>query len=350
MGSNNRLFGDRLELKNCYFVKTILMLLVVGYHSMVFWSGDWFTVISPANQSDILVWLSKWLNSFHIYGFTLCSGYLFSYLIYENGSYTNYLDFVKGKARRLLIPYLFSCMIWVLPFAQYYNKFDMATVCNRYFLATNPNQLWFLWMLFDVFVLIWPLVKFLQRDILSILLGAVSLGIGVVGEMLFPNIFCIWTAFTYIPFFIIGMKIRQKRDWFVRRIPIYMYIIIDCTLFVMWLYIANKSSSIMKILNFGIAFVLHVVGAVMIFFVLQKLAMVFEKWSTSKLFEFVSKRSMSVYLFHQQVIYVTICIFNGKLSPYIHAGINFAISLLVSLIVSSLLLRFKATRFLIGEK
>ena len=50
MGSNNRLFGDRLELKNCYFVKTILMLLVVGYHSMVFWSGDWFTVISPANQ------------------------------------------------------------------------------------------------------------------------------------------------------------------------------------------------------------------------------------------------------------------------------------------------------------
>ena len=32
------------QLENCIFVKTVLMLMVVAYHSMIFWGGDWFSV------------------------------------------------------------------------------------------------------------------------------------------------------------------------------------------------------------------------------------------------------------------------------------------------------------------
>lgn len=61
---------------NCYFIKTILMLLVVLYHSIVF-CGNWFHVKEVIYPSQPLAVLAQWLNSFHVYGFTLVSGYLF---------------------------------------------------------------------------------------------------------------------------------------------------------------------------------------------------------------------------------------------------------------------------------
>ena len=52
------------------------MLLVVFYHSILFWGGDWFTK-DPLVTSKLLDCIAKWLNSFHIYAFTLVSGYIF---------------------------------------------------------------------------------------------------------------------------------------------------------------------------------------------------------------------------------------------------------------------------------
>ena len=59
---------------------------------------------------------------------------------------------------------------------------------------------------------------------------------------------------------------------------------------------------------------------------------------------------MPMYLFHQQIIYFTIYWLNGKVNPYLHAGINFVAALVGSFIISSILMRWKVTRFLIGEK
>lgn len=42
------------KLYNCVFIKSILMLLVILYHSTVFWNGNWFTVEPVAFQSTIL--------------------------------------------------------------------------------------------------------------------------------------------------------------------------------------------------------------------------------------------------------------------------------------------------------
>ena len=62
--------NSRTELENCNFAKTILMILVVLYHSLVFWKGNWFTA-NPTSTSVILGTLADWLNSFHIYAFVL---------------------------------------------------------------------------------------------------------------------------------------------------------------------------------------------------------------------------------------------------------------------------------------
>lgn len=59
---------------------------------------------------------------------------------------------------------------------------------------------------------------------------------------------------------------------------------------------------------------------------------------------------MAIYLFHQQIIYFTIIWLNGKVNPYLNAIVNFIVALVLSSLISTLLMRFKVTRVLIGEK
>ncbi len=68
------------QLDNCYFIKTVLMIIIVFYHSILFWSESWLTEVTPVFESKSLAVISSWLNSFHVYAFTLVSGYIFYFL------------------------------------------------------------------------------------------------------------------------------------------------------------------------------------------------------------------------------------------------------------------------------
>lgn len=41
-------------------------------------------------------------------------------------------------------------------------------------------------------------------------------------------------------------------------------------------------------------------------------------WRNNELFMTLAKQSMTIYLFHQQIIYFTISCFNGKINPYLN--------------------------------
>ena len=151
---------NKQMIQNCVFIKTNLMLLVVLGHSVNFWRGDWFTG-NPLIPSMGLTFLSKWVNSFHVYAFTLVSGYLFAYKM-SAGGYVRYCAFFKNKAKRLLVPYVFSALVWVVPISQYFFKWNRTTLFGKYVLCESPSQLWFLWMLFDIFIIAWPLWKWLS--------------------------------------------------------------------------------------------------------------------------------------------------------------------------------------------
>jgi len=99
------------------------MILIVFYHSILFWNGNWFTK-NPVYSSNILVYIAEWLNSFHIYGFTIVSGYIFYYLKYEKGKYIRFITFIKGEAKQLLISYIFVTFLCYFNF-QYFFKLWM---------------------------------------------------------------------------------------------------------------------------------------------------------------------------------------------------------------------------------
>ena len=261
-----------------------------------------------------------------------------------------FLDFTVNKAKRLLIPYVFVSIIWVIPFAIYFSHLDVLEIIVRYALGTSPSQLWFLLMLFGVFIITHPLSNFFEKhNISGIIVVIVFYGIGLVGPMVLPNIFQIFRACSYISLFWLGFKIRQYDSKGLRRMPIHIWLAADVLLFAVTQFLSGFDGIIFKVLNLGFDFVLHIVGALMAFTILQKIADRI-KWRESKVFVFLSKSSMPVYLFHQQVIYIFVTWLNGLINPYLHAGVNFAGAMVVSLLISSILMRFKWTRMLIGEK
>lgn len=161
LGTNNDMIKDR-ELNNCNFVKTILMIIVVLYHCMIFWTGTWFNE-TPVYSSALLKFLSQWLNSFHIYGFALVSGYLFYFSRYEKRSYEKFIPFIINKAKRLLVPYWAISFIWVIPISSIFFGFSIERILKNFILGFAPEQLWFLLMLFNVFLIFYPLSHFFKE-------------------------------------------------------------------------------------------------------------------------------------------------------------------------------------------
>lgn len=337
------------ELRNCNFVKTVLMILVVLYHSMVFWTGDWFRG-EPVYNSEILSIISRWLNSFHIYGFTLVSGYIFFYLKEEKGSYGMFVPYIINKSKRLLVPYVFTSVMWVIPISISFFEHDIMTIIKKYILAIAPSQLWFLVMLFEVFIIFWVLTDFFVKyDLLGFGVALMLYVGGMCGAYMLPNIFSIWTTCRYVLFFLIGFKLRQHGTEIIKRISLYIWIAADVVAFIVTQYLDTAEGVVLKFASKLSELVLYVIGAVMIFVVLLKIAESIE-WQDKKLFIYLKKYAMPIYLFHQQVIYFLIEWLNGKVSTILNVVLNFVGALIISIFISSFLMRFKVTRFLVGEK
>ena len=337
------------ELNNLNVLKAFLMLFVVLGHSLCFWGGNWFTQ-NPTEIVIPLITFSDWLNAFHIPCFVLVSGYIFYYLKFEKCRYNRFFPFVINKAKRLLIPFVSVSIFWAVPFACLFFSYNLIEVFVRFGLGSAPGQLWFLLMIFWVFVLFYPLSNFFQR---KTLLGAgvviIFYGIGILGPSFLPNLLQIFRALTYIPLFWLGFQLRRFGSDFIRKIPSLAWITAHLLLFIVSKIIANKGGLFFTLFGMGINFLMHVVGALMAFVVLQALAdrVDFEK---NRFFNLLIQNSMPIYLLSQQIIYLLIFFLNGKINPYLHGIINFVLSTAISLLLSLILKKFKWTKFLLGEK
>lgn len=204
-------------------------------------------------------------------------------------------------------------------------------------------------MLFWLFIIIWPLTRKLSNDWVAIVISAMSYIIGTLGGAYIPNYFCIFTSLSYVPFFVIGMKLREKQNWFIRKVPLIIYCVLYIICFMAWSYFLDGINSIDKIIYIGLGLALHIIGAISAFFLFQRLANIIT-WKQSKLWGFLAKRSMMVYLYHQQLIYFSILWFNGLVPPFLNFLLNFGVALGGALMISSILLKFRYTRIFFGNK
>lgn len=340
------------RINNCIYIKSILMILVVVGHSCIFWTETWFTK-DPVYSSQWLSIISQWLKSFHTYAFTLVSGYIFCYKI-QRGYYQNYKPFLANKVKRLLVPYVFSAVVWIIPISNFFFHYSADELVTKYVLCDNPAQLWFLWMLFWVFAIVWPIKKtIIEHNTVGVLLGLVFYCASIFGEKMIPNIFCIWRACRYLIYFIIGIIIRAKEEKkeksILSSIPAYGWLLLHIVLFVASLYISQYRGMVYTVLSIVLNMLCNIVGAYMAFMVLNMLSRK-TNWRDNQLFKTLSRLSMPIYLFHQQIIYFVISGLNGKINPWLNATLNFVSAILGAGIISLLLMKYGLTRKLIGEK
>ena len=263
--------SKQASIENCAFVKTILMVLVVLYHSCLFWSGSWLQNQQVKIEAKEIGIFAYWLNSFHIYGFTLVSGYLFYYLKNEVGKYKKYKEFLIRKFQRLIIPYYFTAIVWVIPFSILILSYSGDEVIQKFGLGINPSQLWFLWMLFGVFAIAWPMSQWIKTDYIALIISVISWGIGLIGPRFGSNIFCIWNVFTYLPYFVLGMKMREKEHiW--KKYNCFVLAMLNIGLFLLWRYLLGNGGIFLKILTLISEYAMHVIGAVAVFMILQWIA------------------------------------------------------------------------------
>lgn len=149
---------SKMELSNCNYIKAILMLVVVLCHCMSIYDDGGWSPYENIDESWIAGILASWTGTFHVYAFTLVSGYIFYYIKYEKGGYQKYLPFLYNKAKRLLVPYVFIAAVWVVPVYSYF--FGTGELIDKFLLGKSPSQLWFLFMLFWVFAIFWWMSDF----------------------------------------------------------------------------------------------------------------------------------------------------------------------------------------------
>ena len=350
LNENKYAFDRQTEVDNCSFVKCCLMFLVVLYHSVLFYTDiDWF-IGKPLYSVDLFKLFANWSHTFLMYAFTLVAGYLYFYLRYEKGKYQQLKGFFVNKIKRLIVPYIFVCIIWVVPVTCLFFDYTAVDIFRKYILGTAPSQLWFLWMLFDVFMVVYFMSDAIYRsNVLSIIVSLAGIVMGIVGSKLFPNVFCIWTGFSYIAYFILGCKIRQYGSDSLNRIGIVTWVLAHTVLYVAVSYLKYFNGLLFKISGFGLNVILQLIGAVMAFLVLQKLAG-YVDWKNNRLIKGFSQISMPIFLLHQQFIYFSISLFNVLVNPYVNAIINVVFSIVGSAIITKLLYKVRLCRVLMGEK
>ncbi len=339
--------NENTNLENIDFIKVNLMLLIILYHSMIFFTGNWFNQ-NPVFSSKFYCILSRWLNTFHIYTFTLVSGYLYAYLKYEKGKYNNFLNFFKNKFRRLIIPYVFVSLFWAIPFYICFFHPSLKDIAINYFLGVAPNQLWFLLMLFIVFILAYFLSDLWVNNFV---IGGVSVIvlylIGLLGSKIFLNIFQLFIAFKYILFFWMGFIIYNRKVNFIKKIPLIVYMLIDLILFIILLNTSISDTIICKLISSCCNILLNIIGSLGAFLFLDKLSS-YISYKNNNIFCMLKKYMFQIYLLHQQIIYCFINILNGYVRPSILVFICFSLSLLFSIILVKIFEKNKFTRFIVG--
>ena len=333
------------KISFCDQAKTSMMVLVIAAHSMLFYTGDWFTAVTPAEPAPILAFAAEYLASFVIFVFTFLSGYIFQYLKFERGKYNVFSDFLKKKATRLLVPYLFFSACWCVPAQIYFFHSDAQEIVRKFILGYSPAQLWYLLMLFLLFALVFPVANKIQ-SLKTSQAYFLAFAVYLFGMSLYmiSAPFQLPATFVHMAFFIMGMVLRRKRTVFGKC---FTFFVLHLILFSVCYYLASETSTAIKILRYTLTFFVNIAGIFMTVSLIQK----YEDSSlfTDKLYHFLKENSFTMYILHQQIIYFVIPKFNGVVEPPALAAINFVVAISVSSVICVIFNSFKATRFLIGK-
>lgn len=339
---NNRKLN---EISN---IKAIMMFLIILYHCIAIWMPDgWFTV-RPGRQNVILSSAAQWLDLIHIYVFTFASGYIYSVMRFERNHYSSLKIFLSKKVNRLVVPYIFASVIWVIPFDILFYKSSFRNIIYKYLLAYSPSQLWYLIMLFVVFMIVYISGDiFYNMNCLKIFCVFVicELSYTIIGKYISMP-FQLLAAIKFLPYFVWGMNEKSINRIFNSNVCSKTIIfLIHVSSFVVYMSVYGDGL-FFKIMNLVAATICSVTGIIVVFVVYNKVKD--NKLLLSRFFNEFKANSFQMYLFHQQVIWCVLYKFYEKIPLFVVVLLSIVLSFGVSLALSELLKKNKYLKKCLG--
>lgn len=126
-------------------LRALAMLTVVLHHSLCYYAVWSRPITDPAFKACgeyAYAVVAMFVKQTNLPVFLMLSGYLYAYLLFVRGKYGDARQFVWGKTKRLLIPYVFWALMLIMFF-----PLEHHCLAN---LPVNFCHLWFLLMLFEV--------------------------------------------------------------------------------------------------------------------------------------------------------------------------------------------------------
>lgn len=313
-------------------MKFIGIILVVAGHVTRMYTPQ--GLITTIEHNRMLEFITNVIYSFHMPMFVFVSGMTLAFVSARKSSYHAFWPFVRNKAKRLMIPYFVFALFWVLPFMVGYGFRDFKTyLLNGIILSLDCRHLWYVWMLFNVFILFYMLRTIVERFRIPryyIMIASLLLYIGeAIGGGKLPY-FQIDSMLEYQFWFILGymtMIYRQET-----RIMIPISIIIG---FVSAYFYAPIS-----------LFTFALIGVWLTYLLAQRIRGITENKTINK----IVKNSFGIYLFHPIIIYALYYHF-GKYQPneYLFALGVLITSFTISYFLTEITRKVKL-QILIGEK
>lgn len=329
---------DKKIFNEIEIMRVIAMICVVLQHSMAIYAwGGWFRT-SKVNSTFFAI-ANNYLATIHIYSFVFISGYLFYFLAFEKKKYNNSKEFVIKKIRRLLIPYIVIYFIWLLPISSILDrKINIADSILSPFIGINNGHLWFLFVLFELYMIFRFCIK----------------KIDIVTKSQF-KIYFIVVYFAYLfANFLIMIGIPQFFQWY-RVIEFSMFFLFGCYAY---RFIQFKKVNFTKIILLwiiigGIIVLTHQLMSNSIYNITLKLLKPIQSFfailvcyclsckvnknfiSNSRLFKFLHKNNFKIYLLQEPIIYFFAQYFYNKekFSAFVVVGITFIMTITISSVI-----------------
>lgn len=290
-------------------IRVVATLLVVighaGYISpMTEYGGVSFGEYSIPVAQQIIDLGVRLIYSFHMPLFFALSGALF-YLNVEANKFNSIKDVLSVKAKRLLIPYGFCTLFWVIPIkalsGYWSNSANLLKdiIFGQLFLYGN-SHLWFLWVLFIVTVITWI---FRKNEIVRVFIALFFFYCGCKVDV--PQ-FGISRILLDLIWFELGYQYGKNRNFIQRAIELKGRKIALATISTM-LYLAVLMCYLRLAKGSEFAYgIVHLAGVAMSF---SLAFLVADKMIRNRfLYRIILKHSMGIYLFSDSINYLILSI------------------------------------------
>lgn len=329
--------NNKLEFIN--FLYVIGALLVVLGHSTANYLGNWGAPNLLESNSAIIV--HDYIYTFHMPLFFAISGYVYKFNL-DKGKYKDFIPFVSQKARRLLVPYIIIGLFYVSPIKLVLGDYTinnfLKSILINIGLAAGPSQLWYLFSLFNIFVIFYFLNKYFfsgnnkRRNHLIFLLIFVSFTTFINTGL---SVFQIEATLNNLLFFHIGYLLCNFQSEHANvGIKTVMFLCLHLLTFILSLYF------VIPLLDF----VLTLLGLTAYYFLAIWATKTFKNLNNHSSYTTLRKYNLEIYLYHQQLIQLLLLSKSFRLlPPWINIAITFIFSIAISITIGYIINNIKKT-------